>query len=48
MGMAFKEGLFEFLKSIICVVLFITMKRPFDNKYCITKEFGEKSLFYKV
>jgi len=48
MVLAIKEGFIEFLKSILCVVSFILLKSPFDNRYCITKEFGEKSMLFKV
>jgi hypothetical protein len=48
MLMAIKEGFFEFLKSILCVISYLFLKTPFDNKYCATKEFGKKSMLYKV
>jgi len=48
MGLAIKHALVEIAKSFACVVGFILMKSPFDNKFCISKEFGEKSLLYKV
>ncbi len=48
MGLSIKNGCLEVLKSIVCVVFYMFMKSPFDNRYCITKEYGEKSLLYKV
>lgn len=47
-NLAIKEGFREFGKSIMCMIIYIGLKNPFKNTYCITDEFGEKSYFYKV
>ena len=48
MKLAIKEGIIEFVKSLFCIGLYMLMKSPFDNRYCVTKEFGERSMLYKV
>lgn len=46
-SLAIKSAFTELFKSIINILIVLFLAKPFDLKYCITEEYGNKSFLWK-